>query len=441
MTEAIDVTFAKELLVVVDRLVVGDEARGRLADAVGTAFREGDGDCVILFTETVSTTLTPRAVDAAALHRALRVRERRHARPDADAAALLVQQPARRLRALQRIRRDARVRRSADRSLPERIAARRRDRSVDQAALRQQAPRARRVREARGHLDGHAVAASCPRARAQKLLNARSRGLQGHLPLPRRSRGEEVQAVHPRLPAAVSDGAGVSGRVTAPSCSPSRCRCASPVATIAEVSELPGRSAARVARRARARRQFERQVAAHILKEARDRVQFLCDVGLELSHAASRARARSPAARRSASGSPTRSARSSSTRSTCSTSRRSVCTPRDMDRLLRLLHRLRDGGNTVLVVEHDPEAIRAADYMVELGPGERREGRPARVRRADLAHRREPAHRRVSHRRDARFPFPPSAGASVRDGSRSPARASTTSRASTSRSRSAPSPR
>ena len=64
MTEAIDVTFAKQLLVVVDRLAVGDEARGRLADAVGTAFREGDGDCVILFTEPIQTPLTPRAVDA-----------------------------------------------------------------------------------------------------------------------------------------------------------------------------------------------------------------------------------------------------------------------------------------------------------------------------------------------------------------------------------------
>ncbi|MGH7634922.1 MAG: ATP-binding cassette domain-containing protein, partial [Gemmatimonadaceae bacterium] len=42
--------------------------------------------------------------------------------------------------------------------------------------------------------------------------------------------------------------------------------------------------------------------------------------------------------------------------------------PRDVSRLLALLHRLRDAGNTVLVVEHDLEAIRAADYMVELGP-------------------------------------------------------------------------
>ncbi len=42
---------------------------------------------------------------------------------------------------------------------------------------------------------------------------------------------------------------------------------------------------------------------------------------------------------------------------------------RDTDRLLRLLHRLRDGGNTVVVVEHDMAAIRHADFMLELGPG------------------------------------------------------------------------
>jgi excinuclease ABC subunit A len=43
--------------------------------------------------------------------------------------------------------------------------------------------------------------------------------------------------------------------------------------------------------------------------------------------------------------------------------------PVDTDRLLGLLRRLSDGGNTVVVVEHDLAAIRAADYMVELGPG------------------------------------------------------------------------
>jgi len=43
--------------------------------------------------------------------------------------------------------------------------------------------------------------------------------------------------------------------------------------------------------------------------------------------------------------------------------------PRDTDRLLTLLHRLRDLGNTVLVVEHDLAAVRQADFMLELGPG------------------------------------------------------------------------
>jgi excinuclease ABC subunit A len=42
---------------------------------------------------------------------------------------------------------------------------------------------------------------------------------------------------------------------------------------------------------------------------------------------------------------------------------------RDNDRLLKTLTRLRDLGNTVLVVEHDEEAIRAADHLVDMGPG------------------------------------------------------------------------
>ena len=42
---------------------------------------------------------------------------------------------------------------------------------------------------------------------------------------------------------------------------------------------------------------------------------------------------------------------------------------RDNDMLLATLKRLRDLGNTVIVVEHDEDAIRAADYIVDLGPG------------------------------------------------------------------------
>ncbi len=42
---------------------------------------------------------------------------------------------------------------------------------------------------------------------------------------------------------------------------------------------------------------------------------------------------------------------------------------RDNDRLLKTLAQLRDIGNTVIVVEHDEDAIRAADYVVDIGPG------------------------------------------------------------------------
>ena len=47
---------------------------------------------------------------------------------------------------------------------------------------------------------------------------------------------------------------------------------------------------------------------------------------------------------------------------------------RDNQRLLGTLQALRDLGNTVIVVEHDEETIRAADYIVDLGPGAGRAG-------------------------------------------------------------------
>ena len=43
--------------------------------------------------------------------------------------------------------------------------------------------------------------------------------------------------------------------------------------------------------------------------------------------------------------------------------------PRDNDRLLRSLEQLRDMGNTVVVVEHDEDTMRAADHLVDFGPG------------------------------------------------------------------------
>ncbi|HEX3951348.1 MAG TPA: excinuclease ABC subunit UvrA [Steroidobacteraceae bacterium] len=43
--------------------------------------------------------------------------------------------------------------------------------------------------------------------------------------------------------------------------------------------------------------------------------------------------------------------------------------PRDMDRIVGVMHRLRDSGNTLVVVEHDPKVIQAADRILDIGPG------------------------------------------------------------------------
>ena len=55
--------------------------------------------------------------------------------------------------------------------------------------------------------------------------------------------------------------------------------------------------------------------------------------------------------------------------------------PRDVHRLNELLGKLRDKGNTVIVVEHDPAVIKAADHIVDVGPGAGSGGGHDRLRR------------------------------------------------------------
>ena len=61
-------------------------------------------------------------------------------------------------------------------------------------------------------------------------------------------------------------------------------------------------------------------------------------------------------------------ARYRQTRSTYSMSRRPVCTFFDIEHLLHVLHRLRDRGNTVVVIEHNLDVIKTADWVIDLGP-------------------------------------------------------------------------
>jgi len=117
----------------------------------------------------------------------------------------------------------------------------------------------------------------------------------------------------------------------------------------------------------------ERQIAGRVVEEIRNRLEFLNAVGLNYLNLA----------------------RSAATLSGGEAQRIRLATqigsklrgvlyvldepsiglhPRDNDRLLNTLSRLRDLGNTVLVVEHDAETIERADYVIDLGPGAGRLG-------------------------------------------------------------------
>ena len=90
--------------------------------------------------------------------------------------------------------------------------------------------------------------------------------------------------------------------------------------------------------------------------------------------------------------------------------------PRDNDRLLRSLERLRDMGNTVLVVEHDEDTMRAADYIVDFGPGPGvRGGEVVAAGHATPRSLKQPGqpHRAVPVRARSRSPIPDEAPASA----------------------------
>jgi excinuclease ABC subunit A len=118
---------------------------------------------------------------------------------------------------------------------------------------------------------------------------------------------------------------------------------------------------------------FDMEVASHVLREARDRVDFLCDVGLGYIALDRATRTLSGGEAQRISLANSLGARLVDTLYVLDEPSIGLH-PRDMDRLLSLLKRLRDAGNTVLVVEHDLEAIRMADHLIELGPGSGEQG-------------------------------------------------------------------
>ena len=112
----------------------------------------------------------------------------------------------------------------------------------------------------------------------------------------------------------------------------------------------------------------ERTIAEQIVKEIRERLTFLVDVGLDyltLDRAAA-----------TLSGGEAQRIRLATQIGSSLMGVLYVCDepsiglhPLDDERLIRTLKRLRDLGNTVLIVEHDEATMRAADWIVDMGPG------------------------------------------------------------------------
>ena len=138
---------------------------------------------------------------------------------------------------------------------------------------------------------------------------------------------------------------------------------------VGEVSDLSILDAAKWFRELDARlKPKDREIASRILKEINERLGFLVNVGLEyltLSRGSG-----------TLSGGESQRIRLASQIGSGLTGVLYVLDEpsiglhqRDNQRLLETLKRLRDLGNTVLVVEHDEEAIRSADYLVDMGPG------------------------------------------------------------------------
>ncbi len=117
----------------------------------------------------------------------------------------------------------------------------------------------------------------------------------------------------------------------------------------------------------------EQTIARQILKEIRSRLQFLIDVGLEyltLNRTSG-----------TLSGGESQRIRLATQIGSALMGVLYICDepsiglhPVDGDRLIRTLERLRDLGNTVMVVEHDEAMMRAADHIVDLGPEAGRDG-------------------------------------------------------------------
>ena len=351
-----DLTKVAEVLVVVDRLALSDEVGARLNDAIGTAFADGDGECVIILADTLEK---------------LRFTERFECAYDGTRAPA----PSPQLFSFNNPR-GACERCNGfgavleyDESLiicnPSRTL---RDGAIDPWTKPRYDNKRRALAEfaRREGIPMDKPWAELTNAQRHLLLNSKTRGYKGIIPFLHdleEKRYKQYIRIFLRQYQTAQE---------CPDCHGSKLK---PEAlnvrvdgrTIADVAELSVGTLFEWVNNLELSA-FEQSVAETILKEARERIRFLRDVGLDYLSL-------NRATRTLSGGEAQRIGLANSLGSQLVDTLYVLdepsigLHPRDMGRLLKLLHRLRDSGNTVLVVEHDPAAIEVADYMVELGPG------------------------------------------------------------------------
>ncbi|MDO4881414.1 MAG: excinuclease ABC subunit UvrA [Capnocytophaga sp.] len=113
--------------------------------------------------------------------------------------------------------------------------------------------------------------------------------------------------------------------------------------------------------------EYEQKVASRLLKEINNRLQYLCDVGL--NYLTLNRKSNTLSGGESQRINLATSLGSSLVGSMYILDEPSIgLHPKDTEKLIKVLKTLRDIGNTVIVVEHDEDIMKAADYIIDIGP-------------------------------------------------------------------------
>jgi excinuclease ABC subunit A len=358
----IDVDFKKPVYVLVDRLAVSDEAKSRLIDSVEICYREGTGEAIVEFVAEANGAAAERLV----------FNERFECKNDGT----IYQEPEPRLFSFNNpygaCPRCQGFGNTIDFDLN--LVVPDPSKSFDEGAIEPWTkPRFRALlNEAKAWAKGQGIATNVPWRQLkeedrQKLLEGDPKndydGVKGFFAwLERKKYKLHVRVFLSRY----------RGYATCPECGGTRLR---PEARAVRVAERTITDVCKLTVK-EARKFFtglqlsaaQMKVADKILEEIRSRLQFLDEVGLDYLSLD----------------------RLTSTLSGGESQRIQLATslgshlvgalyvldepsiglhPRDTKRLIDILKSLRDLGNTVLVVEHDPDTIEAADRVIDLGPG------------------------------------------------------------------------